>query len=171
MQISRLRIKNFRGIQSASIFFPKHSVLIGDNNTGKTTILEAIDLALGPDRLNRTPPIDEHDFYQGEYIAAAAAAAAGGDGGQPEEVVEAANGEDDVAGVVPAAAQEDGDAGVKSPRIEIEVTVTDLAEEQKARFGDYIEFWDTANDTFYEHPKPAGVDAASITEALLTCPP
>ncbi|HEX8011923.1 MAG TPA: AAA family ATPase [Casimicrobiaceae bacterium] len=166
MQISRLRIKNFRGIQSASIFFPKHSVLIGDNNTGKTTILEAIDLALGPDRLNRTPPIDEHDFYQGQYIAAAAAAAEGGDGGQPEAVVEAANGEDAVAGVAPAAAQGDGDAGVKSPRIEIEVTVTDLAEEQKARFGDYIEFWDTANDTFYEHPNPAGVDAASITEAL-----
>ena len=165
MQISLLRIKNFRGIQSASIFFPKHSVLIGDNNTGKTTILEAIDLALGPDRLNRTPPIDEHDFYQGKYIAAAAAAE-GGDGGQPEAVVEAANGEDAVAGVAPAAAQGDGDAGVKSSRIEIEVTVTDLAEEQKARFGDYIEFWDAANDTFYEHPDPAGVDAASITEAL-----
>jgi putative ATP-dependent endonuclease of OLD family len=165
MQISRLTIKNFRGIQSASIRFPKHSVLIGDNNTGKTTILEAIDLTLGPDRLNRTPPIDEHDFYQGKYIATAAAAEGGG-GGQPEAVVEAANAGDAVAGAAPAAAQGVEDAGVKPPRIEVEVTVTDLSEEQKARFGDYIEFWDTANDTFYEQPNPAGVDAASITEAL-----
>ena len=69
MQISRLTARNFRGIRVASIILPKHSVLIGDNNVGKTTILEAIDLVLGPDRLNRTPCIDEHDFYQGKYIA------------------------------------------------------------------------------------------------------
>lgn len=165
MQISRLKIKNFRGIQSASIFFPKHSVLIGDNNTGKTTILEAIDLALGPDRLNRTPPIDEHDFYEGKYIAAAAEAEGGG-GGEPEAVVEAANAEDAVAGAVPAAPQAEGDAGAKPPRLEIEVTVTNLTDEQKGKFGDYVEFWDTKTDTFYDQPDPAGVDAASITEAL-----
>lgn len=69
MQICRLKITNFRGIRSADILIPRHAVLIGDNNTGKTTVLEAIDLALGPDRLNRIPPIDEHDFYHGEYAA------------------------------------------------------------------------------------------------------
>lgn len=43
-------------------------MLVGDNNTGKSTVLEAIDLVLGPERLSRRPIIDEHDFYAGRYI-------------------------------------------------------------------------------------------------------
>ena len=74
MRISRLTIENFRGIKKAIILLPKHGVLVGDNNTGKTTILEALDLVLGPDRLNYQPPIDEHDFYRGEYSIKPAAA-------------------------------------------------------------------------------------------------
>ena len=69
MRVARLTIKNYRGIKQAVILLPKHGVLIGDNNTGKTTILEALDLVLGPDRLNRQPPIDEHDFFRGKYTA------------------------------------------------------------------------------------------------------
>ena len=53
----------------ATVLLPRHAVLIGDNNTGKTTLLEALDLVLGPDRLNRQPPIDEHDFFRGNYLA------------------------------------------------------------------------------------------------------
>jgi putative ATP-dependent endonuclease of the OLD family len=53
-----------------------------------------------------------------------------------------------------------------APWIEIEVAVADLTDEQKAKFGDYAEFWDAATDTFYDEPNPAGVDAAAITEAL-----
>ena len=45
-----------------------HTVLVGDNNIGKSTILEAIDLVLGPERLSRFPIIDEHDFYIGQYM-------------------------------------------------------------------------------------------------------
>lgn len=67
MKICELRIEHFRGISEATLFFPDHVVLVGDNNVGKSTILEAIDLVLGPDRLRRTPPIDEHDFYLGDY--------------------------------------------------------------------------------------------------------
>ena len=67
MRVVYVDIKNFRGISNGKILLPKHGVLIGDNNTGKTTLLEAIDLTLGPDRLNRQPPIDEHDFFQGKY--------------------------------------------------------------------------------------------------------
>lgn len=69
MQISKIQIKNFRGIKETVLFPTKNVVFIGDNNTGKTTILEAIDLVLGPDRLNRSPVVDEHDFYAGKYIA------------------------------------------------------------------------------------------------------
>ena len=68
MEIVRLKIENFRGVKKSEILFNGHSVLVGDNNVGKSTILEAIDLTLGPDRLSRFPIIDEHDFYAGEYV-------------------------------------------------------------------------------------------------------
>ncbi len=69
MKVSRLLVQNFRGIREAALFFPDHVVLVGDNNVGKSTVFEALDLALGPDRLNRHPKIDEHDFYLGSYVS------------------------------------------------------------------------------------------------------
>ena len=148
MRAARVKIDNFRGIKQATIFLPKHGVLIGDNNTGKTTILEALDLVLGPDRLNRQPPIDEHDFFRGAYTVKPAALA-----------IEAADGS-------PAPQAVEVDVALPPSRIAIEVTVTGLTEEQKGKFGDYIEFWDSVADTLYDEPNPAGVDAADITEAL-----
>jgi len=70
MKICRLLIEHFRGIKDAQLFFPDHVVLVGDNNVGKSTVFEALDLALGPDRLNRRPKIDEHDFHRGCYLSA-----------------------------------------------------------------------------------------------------
>jgi putative ATP-dependent endonuclease of OLD family len=69
MKIAFVNIKNFRGISEAKVFFNGHSVLIGDNNAGKSTIFEAIDLVLGPDRMNKLPVVDEHDFYNGKYYS------------------------------------------------------------------------------------------------------
>src|SRR5690606_6350690 len=69
MEVSKLIIRNFRGIFSTELFFSNHVVLIGDNNTGKSTIFEALDLTLGPDRVNRRPIIDEHDFYNSKYLS------------------------------------------------------------------------------------------------------
>jgi len=68
MKIRKINISNFRGIKNAEINLDGHTVLIGDNNAGKSTVLEAIDLVLGPDRLYRVPVIDEHDFYNGIYL-------------------------------------------------------------------------------------------------------
>ena len=51
MKVSRLTISNFRGINDADLLLPDHVVLIGDNNVGKSTVFEALDLVLGPDRL------------------------------------------------------------------------------------------------------------------------
>jgi putative ATP-dependent endonuclease of the OLD family len=163
-------IKNFRGIQASTIVLPKHAVLLGDNNTGKTTVLEAIDLLLGPDRLNRTPPIDEHDFYQSKYVAAAQAAVASGLSEAPQAAVTGGNPVAVASGVdvdttpathiPPVLADEEG------PKIEIEVTISHLTEEQKGRFGDYAEFWDKSTDSFYEAANPAGVDGEAISEAL-----
>jgi putative ATP-dependent endonuclease of OLD family len=70
MEIARLKVENFRGIKNCELFFNAHTVLVGDNNVGKSTVLEAIDLTLGPDRLSKFPIIDEHDFYAGEYLIA-----------------------------------------------------------------------------------------------------
>jgi putative ATP-dependent endonuclease of OLD family len=76
MKIYSVAIANFRGVRSTKLILPDHAVLIGDNNTGKSSVLEAIDLVLGPDRLSRRPPVDEHDFYQGKYLADVAEAPA-----------------------------------------------------------------------------------------------
>jgi putative ATP-dependent endonuclease of OLD family len=68
MKISRITIENFRGIAKGELTLSGHTVLVGDNNTCKSTVLEAIDLVLGPERLSKRPPIDEHDFYAGRYL-------------------------------------------------------------------------------------------------------
>ncbi|QIL80934.1 AAA family ATPase [Diaphorobacter sp. HDW4A] len=68
MRITKLKVKNFRGIKEGELVIPSHAVLVGDNNIGKSSLLEAIDLVLGPERLSRRPVIDEHDFYAGRYI-------------------------------------------------------------------------------------------------------
>lgn len=68
MYLARIQVENFRGISSADVSLSGDTVLLGDNNSGKSTLLEAVDLALGADRLFRRPVIDEHDFYAGRYI-------------------------------------------------------------------------------------------------------
>lgn len=72
MKVVRLTIQNFRGIKSAELLFDGHTLMVGTNNVGKSTICEALDLVIGPDRLNRFPPVDEFDFYNAEYLTPAA---------------------------------------------------------------------------------------------------
>lgn len=81
MRIVRVHIENFRGIRLADLHFEGTTVLLGDNNTGKSTVFEAIELAIGADRLSRTQAIDEHDFHGGQYLP-------GADETQPKIVVE-----------------------------------------------------------------------------------
>ena len=141
MKIYAVSIENFRGISSANLVLPDHAVLIGDNNTGKSSVLEAIDLALGPDRLSRRPPVDEHDFFEGKYLPVAAA-----EGGVPDATED-----------VPVA---------EPPKITIEVTIIGLSEEQEARFGGNIEWLNVETGDFFIDANPAGVDAANIKAAL-----
>ncbi len=61
MKIALLEIDNFRGIRHGRIAIGDHSVVIGPTNSGKTTIIEALALVLGRDRLVRT--LTEHDFF------------------------------------------------------------------------------------------------------------
>ena len=68
MKILQLEIENFRGIKKAELNFSSNIVLVGDNNSGKSTIVEAIDLVLGPERMYKKPVVNEHDFYAGQYL-------------------------------------------------------------------------------------------------------
>src|ERR1700749_776793 len=68
MRVRRLNISNFRGVSEGSVDFSGHTLLVGGNNIGKSTICEALDLVLGPERLFRRPVVDEHDFHCGRYL-------------------------------------------------------------------------------------------------------
>jgi putative ATP-dependent endonuclease of OLD family len=136
MKLSKIDIQNFRGISSSSLLLPEHAVLIGDNNTGKSTILEAIDLVLGPDRLSRRPPVDEHDFHLGKYMPPA-----------PDPANPA---------VIPPPA----------PEIIIEATITHLSDDQKDHFGDYIEWWDCTASSLLTQPPAEAVDEDTVVAAL-----
>lgn len=70
MLLRRLIIHNFRGIAHGKITFSGHTLLVGGNNIGKSTVCEAINLVLGPERLYRRPVVDEHDFFSGRYLNA-----------------------------------------------------------------------------------------------------
>lgn len=61
MNIVRLKISGFRGVRSGDILLGPHAVLVGPNNSGKTTIIEALALLVGRDRLVRR--LTEHDFH------------------------------------------------------------------------------------------------------------
>jgi len=61
VKIALLEIENFRGIKSGRVVFRDHTVLIGPNSSGKTTVIEALTLVLGRNRLIRT--LTEHDFF------------------------------------------------------------------------------------------------------------
>jgi putative ATP-dependent endonuclease of OLD family len=51
-------------------------------------------------------------------------------------------------------------------QIHIEATITDLSDEQRAHFRDYIEWWNTQDSSFYTTPAVEGVDADSVVEVL-----
>ena len=68
MRVRRLTLSNFRGVREGVVEFSGHTLLVGGNNVGKSTVCEALDLILGPERLYRRPPVDEHDFHRSDYL-------------------------------------------------------------------------------------------------------
>jgi len=61
MRIATLKIKNFRGIRDGFLHFKPHTMIVGANNCGKSTVIEALTLLCGRDRLIRE--LTEHDFF------------------------------------------------------------------------------------------------------------
>jgi energy-coupling factor transporter ATP-binding protein EcfA2 len=63
MRICQVELRNFRGIRQGNIVLPKHAVLLGANGAGKSTIVEALALLFGRERMVR--PISDWDFFGG----------------------------------------------------------------------------------------------------------
>lgn len=63
MRICQVEIKGFRGIRHGRVTLPPHAVLLGANNSGKTTIVESLALLFGRERMVR--PVSDWDFYGG----------------------------------------------------------------------------------------------------------
>ena len=63
MQLRRLEVENFRGIASLDLVLGATTILIGENNTGKTALLDALRFALRDVRTRRGCAFDEYDFH------------------------------------------------------------------------------------------------------------
>lgn len=66
--VRHMLIENFRGVKYGAVDFQGHTLLMGGNNAGKSTICEALELVLGPERAYRRPIVNEHDFHAGRYL-------------------------------------------------------------------------------------------------------
>ncbi len=64
MYVSLLEIEEFRGIKQGKIPLSAHTVLLGENNAGKSAIVDALTLVLGRDRMGRD--LGEFDFFGGD---------------------------------------------------------------------------------------------------------
>ena len=63
LRVRLLEVEGYRGINHARIVLPDHGVLLGANNVGKSSVVDALGLLLGRDKLIRE--IGEYDFYGG----------------------------------------------------------------------------------------------------------
>jgi putative ATP-dependent endonuclease of the OLD family len=64
MQLTKLTIEGFRGIKRAELYLDQHSVLLGANNVGKSSIVDALGLLLGKEKLVRQ--LNDYDFFNGD---------------------------------------------------------------------------------------------------------
>ena len=66
MRLRELKIKNFRKLDDLTVTFPKGlCVIVGENNTGKTAVIDALRLMLVPSRDLDALRITEDDFRSG----------------------------------------------------------------------------------------------------------
>ena len=63
MQIRRVRVERYRGVETLTLLPTARNVLIGQNNAGKSTVLEALDLALHPGLGRPRAAPEEIDYY------------------------------------------------------------------------------------------------------------
>jgi len=67
MRLSKITIDHFRGIEHVEIEFDRDvTVLVGENNTGKTSIMEALRMCLETVKSDKICNFSEFDFYRDE---------------------------------------------------------------------------------------------------------
>ncbi len=171
LKITRVRIRNFRCIREAEIHPADHNVLLGPNNSGKTTVLEAINLVLNPEISFRARAIDENDFFRRIYLASnggsTSPAAADtppieGDGknenatAEGKEAEENAGVDADANSAAPDKAHDDpppdaeADAASDAPTIYIEAVLTDLNKDDEDTFANWLVPWSGEEKTVIE---------------------
>jgi putative ATP-dependent endonuclease of the OLD family len=144
LRIARLRVSNFRCIETGEFFPTKHNVLLGPNNTGKTAVLEAINLLLNPEGPWQ---IDENDFYRRNY--------SGLDQSPPTEPHTVA-----APGTIAAAPQE------AVPPIQIEAVLTDLTPEEEEIFKANLVPWDFRTNSVIERADELGDPFANASPSI-----
>jgi len=63
MKLARFHIQNFRGVTDLTLELDATTVLIGENNTGKTSVLEALYTCMNRGLSRRATPFSEYDFH------------------------------------------------------------------------------------------------------------
>ena len=63
MKLRTLQIKNFRGIRDLTLPLDDVTVLIGENNTGKTSILDALQICLSRAITRRAGTFGDYDYH------------------------------------------------------------------------------------------------------------
>lgn len=63
MFIDQIEIKNFRGVRNLALELDETTVLIGENNTGKSTILAALETCLSRNLTRRGGAFSEYDYH------------------------------------------------------------------------------------------------------------
>ena len=63
MKLREIIVKNFRCLADVDIHIQDTTVLVGENNSGKTALLDALKIALPRSQQGRGTPFDEYDYY------------------------------------------------------------------------------------------------------------
>ena len=67
MFLREIKIKNYRSLKDVSMLLDDQTVLIGENNSGKTALLDAVRFALSK-TMGRNP-YDEYDYYMDQTVS------------------------------------------------------------------------------------------------------
>ena len=63
MRLREITIRNFRCLADVSIPIGDNTVLVGENNSGKTALLDALKIALPRSMAGRRTRFDEYDYH------------------------------------------------------------------------------------------------------------
>ena len=67
MFLKEVRVKNFRSLKDVDVMLDDSTILIGENNSGKSTLLDAIRIGLS--RPGTRFVFDDYDFFMDSEIS------------------------------------------------------------------------------------------------------